>query len=297
MDNCRHQVVVVAGADAADKSRTCFARRGCSTRRCNSIGRITLRLSRSTRKSSGIRCRSDHPPAKCAAVLGHQRGLFPSDLVQAQSLAYEHWIRPVEFRKTIEHMYAEGVRLFVEVGPRGNLTAFVDDILAGRTFAAIPANVSRRSGLSQLNHLLAQLAAHGVALTLAPLYRRRLVRAIDLTATSSSTSPKRLLGPLKIPTGAPEMRVSPDVAAHLRARCRAAAPAESGATGVGAAHQPPRSRVETLPSAGSRGREPVVESPPEDAWAAFSETKACRPILYRAQGRSPRTRMQHRLLQ
>ena len=49
----------------------------------------------------------------------------------------EHWLRPVEFRRTIETLHDEGVRLFVEVGPRGNLTAFVEDILRGRPFCTV----------------------------------------------------------------------------------------------------------------------------------------------------------------
>ncbi len=73
----------------------------------------------------------------------------------------------------IDTMYADGVRLFVEVGPRGNLSAFVEDILRGRSFAAIPANIQRRSGLAQLNHLVGQLLAHHVPMQVEHLYRRR----------------------------------------------------------------------------------------------------------------------------
>jgi len=38
-------------------------------------------------------------------------------------------------------MYEDGVRLFVEAGPRGNLTAFVSDILRGNLHLAMPANL------------------------------------------------------------------------------------------------------------------------------------------------------------
>ncbi len=49
------------------------------------------------------------------------------------------------------------MRVFVECGPRGNLSAFVEDILRGKPFAAIPANVPRKSGPTQINHMVAQL--------------------------------------------------------------------------------------------------------------------------------------------
>jgi acyl transferase domain-containing protein len=105
--------------------------------------------------------------------------VYPSNLPQAHQLAFDHWIRPVEFRRTIEKMWEDGFRLFVESGPRGNLTAFIEDVLVDRPFAAIAANGSRRTGLLQLHHLIAQLAAHGVALTLEPLYERRRLTRID----------------------------------------------------------------------------------------------------------------------
>src|SRR2546421_7837776 len=88
-------------------------------------------------------------------------------------MAVNHWVNPVEFTWMVETMYADGVRLFVECGPRGNLSAFVEDILRGKPFAAIPANVARKSGPTQINHMVAQLVAHGVELNLGCLYEGR----------------------------------------------------------------------------------------------------------------------------
>src|SRR5207237_857216 len=68
---------------------------------------------------------------------------YPSDPTEIRRLFVEHWACPVRFRETIEAMYAAGVRLFAEVGPRGNLTAFVDDILRGRPPLAVPSPLPR----------------------------------------------------------------------------------------------------------------------------------------------------------
>lgn len=95
---------------------------------------------------------------------------FPPDPDEIRRLAVNHWVNPVEFARMIESMYADGVRLFVEAGPRGNLSAFVEDILRGKPFAAVPANVARKSGPTQVNHLVAQLAAHHVPLRLGHLF-------------------------------------------------------------------------------------------------------------------------------
>jgi malonyl CoA-acyl carrier protein transacylase/phosphopantetheinyl transferase (holo-ACP synthase) len=93
--------------------------------------------------------------------------------------AVEQWSRPVRFRETIETMYANGVRIFVEVGPRSNLTGFVSDILRGRPHLAVPLDVQQRPGLLQLQLALGRLAAHGVAMNLDYLYARRAPRQLD----------------------------------------------------------------------------------------------------------------------
>jgi len=104
---------------------------------------------------------------------------FPNDPAEIRALALAHWASPVRFIEAIENLYATGVRIFVEVGPRGNLSSFVEDILRGREFLAAPADVQRRGGLTQLHHLIAQLFVHQVPLRLEFLYRHRSVRRID----------------------------------------------------------------------------------------------------------------------
>lgn len=104
---------------------------------------------------------------------------FPDEPEAIRRLSIEHWVRPVEFTRMIETLYADGVRLFVECGPRGNLTSFVQDILRGRPCEAIAANLAHRSGVTQLNHLAALLAAHHVPLRFEHLYERRSPRRIE----------------------------------------------------------------------------------------------------------------------
>src|SRR5262249_44420968 len=98
---------------------------------------------------------------------------FPDDPVSICELVAAQWASPVRFRQTIEAMYQNGVRIFVEVGPRHNLTAFVDDILRGKPHLAVPSNMPHRSGITQLNHLVGWLAAHHVPMQLDYLYQRR----------------------------------------------------------------------------------------------------------------------------
>jgi malonyl CoA-acyl carrier protein transacylase len=109
---------------------------------------------------------------------------FPADPAVIRHQALGHWATPVQFTRMIEQMYADGIRIFVETGPRGNVSAFVEDILRGRPFAALPADVKRRSGITQLHHLAGQLAAHHVPLRLEDLYAHRQPQRINWDPTS-----------------------------------------------------------------------------------------------------------------
>ena len=98
---------------------------------------------------------------------------YPQDPGEIRRLAVEQWAKPVRFRETIEAMFDAGVRIFVEVGPRDNLTGFVSDILGKRRYLAVPSDVPYRSGITQLNHLIGLLAVHGVPMRLEHLYAHR----------------------------------------------------------------------------------------------------------------------------
>ena len=127
---------------------------------------------------------------------------YPEDPEQIRQLASLQWARSVRFRETVNAMYQDGVRLFVECGPRGNLTAFIDDTLRGRRYAAIPANVPHRSGLTQLQHLLGRLVAHGVDLNLNHLYDRRSLGAERPNVSESGERSLKLqtgLQPFRLP--------------------------------------------------------------------------------------------------
>ena len=113
-------------------------------------------------------------------------GRMPESLDEVRRLAVAQWTRPVAFRDTIEAMYRDGLRVFVNVGARGNLCGYVDDILRGRPAFAVAANLPRRSGTTQLNHLVASLFAQGLSLDPAYLYARRRPRHIDLDKKPSS---------------------------------------------------------------------------------------------------------------
>ena len=128
-------------------------------------------------------------PARVPIYSCSTAGRMPESPDEIRRLAVAQWTRPVAFRDTIEAMYRDGLRVFVDVGARGNLCGYVEDILRGRPAFAVAANLPRRSGTAQLNHLVASLFAQGLTLDPAYLYARRRPRRIDLDAPSAPARP------------------------------------------------------------------------------------------------------------
>ncbi|MBC9251838.1 beta-ketoacyl synthase [Pseudomonas alcaligenes] len=107
--------------------------------------------------------------------------LFPADSPAVCELAAAQWSNTVRFRETIANMHRDGVRYFVEVGPSGNLTGFVNDILGGEEYLAIASNARKRSGLEQLFNLLGALFVNGRPVDLGKLHRGQAGCLLDLT--------------------------------------------------------------------------------------------------------------------
>jgi acyl transferase domain-containing protein len=84
----------------------------------------------------------------------------------------------------IESMYAAGARVFVESGPGRVLTHLVDRILGDRPHLAVACDTAGDHGLHRFLLALAQLAANGVDVDLAPLFDGRDARADRLAAAA-----------------------------------------------------------------------------------------------------------------
>ena len=145
---------------------------------------------------------------------------FPSEVAAIRELAAAQWSSPVRFRETIERLYEEGVRLFLEVGPSGNLTAFANDILRGRDALALAVNSQNRPGLEQLQMTLGELFVRGLDLDLSPLFTGRRLSLLDLESTAAPAA--RVPGRLRIDL--PRLDIGEDVAIKLRPRVSAATP-------------------------------------------------------------------------
>ena len=181
MDNCGNQMVLYGspeGIAKVQKSLTTLGGiclplpfdRGYHTPAFQDVSSAFLKYYKDVKLG-----RPQVPLYSCASV-----GLFPEAASAVRQLAAAQWSQKVRFRETVLKMHDDGVRMFVEVGPSANLTAFVNDILIDRDFVALSSNVRRKNGVEQLLSVLGQLYIAGRPPALERLYAQRAVAAIDL---------------------------------------------------------------------------------------------------------------------
>jgi acyl transferase domain-containing protein len=142
--------------------------------------------------------------------------VFPRDSAAIRHHTAVQWASRVRFTDTIERMYADGVRSFVEVGPSGNLTAFVDDILRTRPHLACAANSRNHSGLSQLLQMLGRVYTTGRPMNLERLYLGRSARELDFSKPMAPAKRRARM----LPNTLPYIRFDEAEAAALRAVLR-----------------------------------------------------------------------------
>jgi acyl transferase domain-containing protein/phosphopantetheinyl transferase len=248
MDNCPHQAVIVGERAAVEQARALVQQEGwlyefLTFDRAYHTPLFAPYTAYLRQAFERVPVAPPCLPIYSCTTVEH----YPTDPEAIRHLMVEHWVQPVEFRRTIERLYADGVRLFVEVGPRGNLSAFVEDILRGRSFCAVPVNVPRRSGLTQLNHAVAMLVAQGVDLDLAPLYQRRRPQQVAWDGGAFQERGAANGAGMKLATGFPVLSLSDEVVRRLQAASLGAAPA-SAAPGAALA-----TGTEAVPAADTDG--------------------------------------------
>jgi acyl transferase domain-containing protein/phosphopantetheinyl transferase len=146
---------------------------------------------------------------------------FPAAMADKRQLALDHLLQPVRFTTLIESMYAQGFRVFVEVGT-GSLTGFIGDTLNGRPHQALRANQENRSGLAQLQQLSAALWVEGAEFDTRLLAGVAAEPVADIDAKPTASTRRLALGvplvrlPQPLDTQLLPQRLAPVVDADLR---------------------------------------------------------------------------------
>ena len=173
MDNCPHQQVLAGEAAAVTAAMQAIAAAGgiCAPLPFVRAYHTPLFGNRAAKMAewyhaSGLTPapRRGSAPPVYSCLTGRPIPTLPAAAAQVMA---QQWVAPVNFRTTVEQLYAAGIDTFVEVGPDAKLTAFVEDILRGRPHLAVSMlGAATQAGaprnLAQIGHMLAALYAHGV---------------------------------------------------------------------------------------------------------------------------------------
>jgi acyl transferase domain-containing protein/phosphopantetheinyl transferase len=125
-------------------------------------------------------------------------GKYPTDAAGIRDTLLLNLDRPLRVWQTIRRMYADGARMFVQVGG-GHMAAHLQTLLPdGADVLTAALDVDTRHPLTQLNHLCATLFRAGVPLDLAPLFAHRCLRNLDIDAPGPALVPSRTAVPLRI---------------------------------------------------------------------------------------------------
>ncbi|WP_419655389.1 beta-ketoacyl synthase N-terminal-like domain-containing protein [Desulfosarcina variabilis] len=95
---------------------------------------------------------------------------YPVSMEAAADSIQKQAIEGFDFPCTIEQAWDDGIRIFVEAGPRSSCTRMIDRILEGRPHLAVAVNHSADDETTSLLSALARLVAERVPLDLSALY-------------------------------------------------------------------------------------------------------------------------------
>lgn len=183
MDNCSNQLILYGKPDSIESIQKslsaaggiCFPlpfNRGYHTAAFSEASKAFLKYYKSIR----LDC-PKIPLYSCSSA-----DLFPNTVQSVRQLAAAQWSTKVRFRETLLKMHDDGVRYFIEVGPSGNLSAFVNDTLTKRPYIALTTNLRNRNSLVHLLTALASLYVDGKQVKIRNLFALRYTAPIAFSS-------------------------------------------------------------------------------------------------------------------
>ena len=124
--------------------------------------------------------------------------LYPTDRRQVRDTLVAQIASPVQWVKGLETLWREGVRTFVEVGPKKALKGLVDDVLGGREgLVSLFTNHPKLADVAALNQALCGLYAAGHGASAEPVPSVAATSSNAITAAPRDGSPETGMVPSK----------------------------------------------------------------------------------------------------
>ncbi|MEC4982591.1 MAG: SDR family NAD(P)-dependent oxidoreductase [Oscillatoria sp. PMC 1068.18] len=111
---------------------------------------------------------------------------YPNEATAIKKQLSKHLLSTVEFVSQIEQMYADGARVFIELGPKSILTKLSNQTLAEKEHLCVSFD-SNGGGLRGFLSALASLATRSVDFNLPALFTNREVQQLDLSNLVETT--------------------------------------------------------------------------------------------------------------
>ncbi len=168
--NSPEQGVLSGSIEAVTKAEDIFRQNGLETARLPVSAAFHSPLMQEAQKPFAAALeRIDFSKAKIPVFSNVSGRQYPEDSQAARKLLADQILCPVDFLGNIENLFADGVRTFVEVGPKAVLTGLIRAVLKDRNavVTAVDASAGRRSGIVDLARTLCHLASLGYPADLA----------------------------------------------------------------------------------------------------------------------------------
>ena len=171
--NTPEQGVAAGSREAIDALEATCARQGLRTRRLSVGAAFHSPLVAEAERGFAAALQDIAVNAPNTPVFANATAqTYPADPDGIRGLLARQIARPVAWVELVQALHDDGVRTFVEVGPRRALTGMIGRIVDGARTIALDASGGRRSGLRDLALALAQIAAAGHPIDLTPWERR-----------------------------------------------------------------------------------------------------------------------------
>ncbi len=167
--NSPSQGVLSGPAEAIKKAETQCAKWGFSTGRLPVSAAFHSDIMSHARKPfSDQLSRIDISPTDRTVYSNVSGNAYPKDSAKLKTLLKDQLISPVNFLENLTGLYRDGVRTFLEVGPRAILTGLVKESLTGGDITALSMNggSGKETAIAGLAATLCRLSAMGYPVSL-----------------------------------------------------------------------------------------------------------------------------------
>ncbi len=164
--NSYNQVVIGGASKAVERAIEVFTQKGYQAQRIPVSHAFHTRI---VAPASGpLRRQLDRfhiAPPRIPLVANVTGELYPTTVEEIKDILEKQIASPVQWVKGLETLYREGVRCFVEVGPKKALKGFVDDVLGSKPdVVSLFTNHPKTGTLQSFNQALCGLYAAGYGL-------------------------------------------------------------------------------------------------------------------------------------